>query len=300
MKVNKVHIIIFYIIIDFLFYEEFLWDKRNKEPIEIKKFMSELIREKLLDEVNPEEYQKGISYVTLDILDFYAEYATKILLDKIYFYEHFHPEILIRKGLFSNIDYKDITEFYVPIDINITINGANFTDTLDWNVLNKEILPEKFAEIIVKDENLNISFEVPITFQIRKGIHNYIFDLFHNISKNYIKYEQEKYLGEEKQVKITRHNIDNKKNIITFLFDAKLTKLLGKKRKTKTDLNDELLPNFLRNKKEKNNVIIECKGSKNIKKSNKKIDKKKVKYINASEHDKQSTTMEENEEKEVI
>ena len=150
MKVNKVHIIIFYIIIDFLFYEEFLWDKRNKEPIEIKKFMSELIREKLLDEVNPEEYQKGISYVTLDILDFYAEYATKILLDKIYFYEHFHPEILIRKGLFSNIDYKDITEFYVPIDINITINGANFTDTLDWNVLNKEILPEKFAEIIVK------------------------------------------------------------------------------------------------------------------------------------------------------
>lgn len=89
--------------------------------------------------------------------------------------------------------------------------------------------PEKFAEILVKDEKLKKSFIVPIAYQIRKGIHCYIFDLFKNISDNYEKYEQENYLGDEKQVKITRHTGDVKKNIATFLFDAKLTKLLGKK-----------------------------------------------------------------------
>ena len=80
-----------------------------------------------------------------------------------------------------------------------------------------------------------------------------------------------------------------------------MTKLLGKKRFTKSNINDEnLLPNFLKNKKEENNIVIDCKGTKNIIKSNKKLDKNKSKNVNTSEHDKQSTTMEENEEKEAI
>jgi len=287
--------------LDYLLEEEFLWDKRNKEPIEIKKFMAELIREKLLDEENPNEYQKGISYVTLDVLDFYAEYATKILLDKIYFYDHFHPEILIKKGLFSDINTKNTNEFYVPIDINVSIDDINYTDNLNWNLLNQEMTPENFAEIIVKDEKLNNSFIMPISYQIRRGIHYYVYNLFKNFANNY-----EKYIGDEKilleQIKITRHNEDSKKNIPTFLFDTKLSKLLGKKRIIKSSINNEdnLLPKFLKNKKVETNAVIDFKGTKNNSKNNKKIDKKKAKNMNMIEHDKQSTTVEECEEKEAI
>jgi len=287
--------------LDYLLKEEFLWDKRNKEPIEIKKFMAELIREKLLDEENPNEYQKGISYVTLDVLDFYAEYATKILLDKIYFYDHFHPDILIKKGLFSELNTKNTNEFYVPIDINVSIDGINYTDNLNWDLLNKEMTPENFAEIIVKDEKLNNSFIIPISYQIRRGIHYYVYNLFKNFANNY-----EKYIGDEKilleQIKITRHNEDSKKNIPTFLFDTKLSKLLGKKRIMKLNINNEdnLLPKFLKNKKLETNVVIDSKGTKNNSKTNKKIDKKKAKNMNIIEHDKQSTTVEECEEKEAI
>jgi len=283
--------------------EEFLWDKRNKEPLEIKKYMAELLREKLLDNENPNEYKKGISFVTLDRLDFYAEYATKILLDKIYFYDHFHPELLIKKGLFSNFNATNINEFYIPIDINITIDGNNYIDNLNLDILNKENIPENLAEIIVKDQKLNKSLIIPISFQIRRGIHYYIYDLFKNLANNYEKYiRDEKLLMEEKQIKITRHSDDVKKNIPTFLFDAKLSKLLGKKRNL--DLNKKedycVLPSFLKNKKKEKNIIKDCKELKNSSKFNKKNDKKKAKKVNLIEHDKQSTTVEECEEKEAI
>ena len=49
--------------------------------------MVEIIRRNLINEEDPSEYKKGISYVTLDLLDYYADFATKILLDKIYFYQ---------------------------------------------------------------------------------------------------------------------------------------------------------------------------------------------------------------------
>lgn len=283
--------------------EEFLWDKRNQEPIEIKKFMTELIREKLLDEENPSEYQKGISCVTLDVLNYYAEFATKILLDKIYFYEHFHPEKLIRNGLFSDMNTKIVNEFFIPIDINITIDGIDYTDHLKWDILNEDLNPEKFAENIVKDEKLKHSFIVPISYQIRRGIHSYVYDLFKNISNNFEKYiGDEKILADEKQIKMTRNKDNSKTNIPTFLFDTKLSKLLGKKREIQLDRNDEdnFLPNFLKNKKEENNIVIDCKGSKNVSKSTKKSDKKKAKKMNIIEHDKQSTTVEEFEEKEII
>ena len=263
--------------------------------------MAELIREKLLDEENPNEYQKGISYVTLDVLDFYAEFATKILLDKIYFYEHFHPEILIKKGLFSDKNTKNTNEFYIPIDINVTIDGITYIENLNLDILSQEITPENFAEIIVIDEKLNNSFVIPISYQIRRGIHYYVYNLFKNFANNY-----EKYIGDEKilleQIKITRHNEDTKKNIPTFLFDTKLSKLLGKKRIMKLNINNEdsLLPKFLKNKKVEHNFIIDYKGTKNNSKTNKKLDKKKAKNINIIEHDKQSTTIEDCEEKEVI
>jgi hypothetical protein len=277
-----------------------LWDKRNKEPMEIKKYMADLIREKVLDEDDPSEYKEGISYVTLDRLDFYAEFATKILLDKIYFYEHFHPEIFIKKGLFSDVNTEKVNEFYIPINIDVSIDGINYVDELNWDILNEEMTPEKFAEIIVKDEKLKNSLIVPIAYQIRRGIHYYVYDLFKNIAKNYDKYiGDENILLNDKQIKITRHTGDSKKNIPTFLFDTKLSSLLGKKRKTNIIIKNEdsLLPSFLKNKKEPSNIIIDCKGdkNKNISKSIKKIDKKKTKKLNVIEHDKQSTTVEENE-----
>ena len=285
--------------------DEFLWDKRNKEPTEIKKFMTELIREKLLDEENPNKYQKGITYVTLDRLDFYAEFATKLLLDKIYFYDHFHPEILIKKGLFSNINLNNENEFFIPIDINITIDGKNYIDNLNWDILNKALIPEKEAENIVKDQNLKDSFIIPISYQIRRGIHYYVYELFKNYSNNYEKYIfDEKILNEDTQIKITRHSDDIKKYIPTFLFDMKLSKLLGYKRKIKINKNDEneFIPNFLKNKKKENtNITLEFKGTKNALKANKKSEKrKKLIKMNFIEHDKQSTTMEECEEKEAI
>lgn len=290
--------------LEFLLVDEFLWDKRNKEPIEIKKFMAELIREKLLDEENPNEYKKGITYVTLERLDFYAEFATKLLLDKIYFYDHFHPEIYIKKGLFSEINTVNAIEFNIPIDINITIDGLNFTDSLNWDILNKELIPEKVAENIVRDKNLKNSFIVPISYKIRRDIHYYVYGLFRNVANNYEKYVfKEKILKDEKQMKATRHSDDVKKYIPTFLFDTKLSKLLGKKREIKLGKNgeNELLPNFLKNKKkESNNIVIEFKEIKNTLKSNKKTDKKKLKKSNFIDHDKQSTTMEECEEKEAI
>lgn len=258
--------------------------------------MIELLREKLIDNEYPEEYQKGISYVTLDLLDYYAEYATKILLDKICFYDKFHPEIFIKKGLFSDNNVESINEFNIPIDINVSIDGKSYIDNLNWDLLNHEMTPENFAEIIVKDEKLSNSFIVPISFQIRKGIHLYIYSLFKNFANNY-----EKYIGEDKflleQSKTTRHREDAKKNIPIFLFDQKLSKLLGKKRNMKTDTNenDSLLPNFLKNVKEESNIDIESKGKKNSLKTNKKIDKKKDKKMNFIEHDKQSTTVEEYE-----
>ena len=293
----------FSIFLEFMFKEELLWDKRNKEPIEIKKFMLEFIREKLLDEENDIEYQKGISCVTLDVLDLYAEFATKIMLDKIYFYDQFHPELLIRKGIFSEEKGKTINEFYIPIDININIDGIHYMDNLEWDILNQDMIPEKFAENLVKDEKLKHSFIIPISYQIRRAIHYYVYDLFKNLAYNFEKYVgDEKIMANEKQIKITRHKDNTKSNIPTFLFDTKLSKLLGKKREIKSDRKDEdsFLPNFLKNKKEESNIIIDCKGIKNTSKSNKKSDKKKIKNINIIEHDKQSTTVEENEEKEAI
>lgn len=265
--------------------------------------MADLIREKLLDEENPNEYKKGITYVTLDRLDFYAEFATKILLDKIYFYEHFHPEKLIRKGIFSDISIKEVNEFFIPIDINITIDGINYSDNLNWDILNNDFTPENFAEIIIKEQKLNKSFIMPISYKIRRGIHYYVYNLFKNFANNYEKYiGEEKFFTEGKQMKNTRHSDDVKKYIPTFLFDAKLTDLLGKKRNIKRSEKEEdnILPGFLKNKKHDNNVNIDCKETKNNIKSSKKNEKKKGKNRNFIEHDKQSTTVEECEEKEII
>ena len=40
--------------------------------------MAEIIRRNLINEEDPSKYQKGITYVTLDLLDYYSELATKI------------------------------------------------------------------------------------------------------------------------------------------------------------------------------------------------------------------------------
>lgn len=51
-----------------------------------------------------------------------------------------------------------MTEFYIPIYINISIDDINYTENLNWDILNQEITPEKFAEILVKDEKLKKKF----------------------------------------------------------------------------------------------------------------------------------------------
>ena len=274
--------------------EELLWDKRNKEPNDIKKIMAEIIRTNLINEEDPSKYKKGISYVTLDLLDYYADFATKILLDEIYFYEKFHPEKLIKKGLFHIIDSEQSSEFFIPIEINVNIDGINYIDNLNWDLLDKELIPEKFAENTVKDENLPEKFILPIAYQIRKGIRNYVHDLFKNFSKNYEKYEQSNFLGEDKINKATRKAEDLGKNIPVFIFDTKLSKMLGKKRKINEKKNEENLPSFLINKKEEKNMN-EVKRIKKMMNSTKKISIKKIKNSNLIEHDKQSTTMEEND-----
>ena len=236
--------------------------------------MAEIIRRNLINEEDPSKYQKGITYVTHD--------------------EKFHPELFIQKGLFQILNSKQSSEFLIPIEINVAIDGINYNDNLNWDLLDTELIPEKFAENTVKDENLLTKFILPIAYQIRKGIHNYVYDLFKNFSKNYEKYEQINFLGEDKISKVTRHAEDLGKNIRVFIFDTKLSKMLWKKRKVDENMNEENLPSFLINKKEEKNMK-EVKKTKKMMNSTKKISIKKNKNSNLIDHDKQSTTMEEND-----
>ena len=258
--------------------------------------MAEIIRNNLISEEDPSKYQKGITYVTLDLLDHYADFATKILLDEIYFYEKFHPELYIKKGLFQNYyDSKQSYEYLIPIEINVNLDGIEYNDNLNWDLLDNELIPEKFSENTVKDENLPEKFILPIAYQIRKGIHTYVYDLFKNFAKNFEKYEQVHFLGEDKINKATRHAEDLGKNIPVFILDNKLSKMLGKKRKINENINEENLPSFLVNKKEEKNMNEVKRIKKMMNSTNKKILNKNNKNTNLIEHDKQSTTMEENE-----
>ena len=176
----------------------------------------------------------------------------------------------------------------------MSIDNEHYEDNINFNLLNIEITPEIFAEILVNDEKLNVKFIPLISFQIRKEIHYYIYDYFNHIIENFYKYDQEKHFQELFSEKKTRQNDENQNNIITFLFDPKLTKLLGKKTKNENyfDENDCVnLPFFLRNKNENINL-------KKIKEDKKKSSKNKNKNAIIVEHDKQSTTVDENEEKE--
>jgi len=262
--------------------------------------MIEIIRRNLINEEDPTKYQKGITYVTLDLLDYYADFATKIILDKIYFYEKFHPELIIKKGLSNtnnnNNNKEQLSEYLIPIEINIELDGIKYNENLNWDLFDNDLIPEKFAENTVNDENLPLKFIIPISYQIRKAIHNYVYDLFKNIAKKFEKYEQINFLGDDKINKATRHAEDLGKNIPTFIFDARLSKLLGKKRKVnENNINEENLPSFLVNKKEeKEKNINEVKRLKKTINS-KKIQIKKNKNNNPIDHDKQSTTMDENE-----
>ena len=71
--------------------------------------------------------------------------------------------------------------------------------------------------------------------------------------------------------------------------------MLGKKRKINENINEENLPSFLVNKKEEKNMNEVKRIKKMMNSTNKKILNKNNKNTNLIEHDKQSTTMEENE-----
>lgn len=309
-----------------------------------------MLHEKIFNSDSLNDLVSGISpNMTLDILDYYAEHMTRLILQKIFFYEHFHPQTFIKNGLFSNDTPRscnnNINEFLIPIKISVFSEKAQklFTDNFYWDLLNKNLTPEKFAEVIVQEEGFENNLIVIISLQIRKEIHNYVYERFENLAKNFEKYEQGKFFNEEKiSKKITRKSDDTHKNVITFLFDDNLTKMLGKKRgvneNNESNVNESeyFLPNFLRNNQRKKNKIevddkninISSKGNKsatkdisinvnvnnknnNNKKSGVKNSGKKTVNIikgnnnsnnknncNAIEHDKQSTTIDENEDRE--
>ena len=73
--------------------------------------------------------------------------------------------------------------------------------------------------------------------------------MFKNFSKNFEKYEQINFLGEDKINKSTRQAEDLGKNIPIFILDTKLSKMLGKKRQLNENINEDNLPSFLINKK---------------------------------------------------
>ena len=160
---------------------------------------------------------------------------------------------IISSGIFSNGIIEN--EFYISITININENGVNYYETLNWDILNKNLIPEDFAEQIIIDENLPYEYKVIIALQIRKQIKNYVINLFKRCYENYEKYHQKEFLENQ------RIKRKDDKNIIVFLFDPKLEDLLGNKRKRNNSDNKT-------NVKIKNNLLKEC-NSNSI-----KIDKK--------------------------
>ena len=160
---------------------------------------------------------------------------------------------IIKSGIFSNGKIEN--EFYISITININENGVNYYETLNWDILNKNLIPEDFAEQIIIDENLPYEYKVIIALQIRKQIKNYVINLFQRCFENFEKYHQKEFLENQ------RIKRKDDKNIIVFLFDPKLEDLLGNKRKRNNSDNKT-------NVKIKNNLIKEC-NSNSI-----KIDKK--------------------------
>ena len=160
---------------------------------------------------------------------------------------------IIKSGIFSNGKIEN--EFYISITININENGVNYYETLNWDILNKNLIPEDFAEQIIIDENLPYEYKVIMDLQIRKQIKNYVINLFQRCFENFEKYHQKEFLENQ------RIKRKDDKNIIVFLFDPKLEDLLGNKRKRNNSDNKT-------NVKIKNNLIKEC-NSNSI-----KIDKK--------------------------
>ena len=160
---------------------------------------------------------------------------------------------IIKSGIFSNGKIEN--EFYISITININENGVNYYETLNWDILNKNLIPEDFAEQIIIDANLPYEYKVIIALQIRKQIKNYVINLFQRCFENFEKYHQKEFLENQ------RIKRKDDKNIIVFLFDPKLEDLLGNKRKRNNSDNKT-------NVKIKNNLLKEC-NSNSI-----KIDKK--------------------------
>ena len=56
------------------------------------------------------------------------------------------------------MDSKESSEFFITIEINVNLDGINYIDSINWDLLDKELIPETFAENTVKDENLPEKF----------------------------------------------------------------------------------------------------------------------------------------------
>ena len=151
---------------------------------------------------------------------------------------------LIKEGIFSEGILQN--EFFIPVIINLNDDKVKYYERLNWDILNNNLTPENFAEQIIIDENLTYEYINIISLQIRKQIKNFIFELFKNFYENYCKYNQKEFL--EQRIKRK-----GEKNIIGFLFDSKLTDILGNKRKREFNNNKDEI-----NKQLKRNLLKEC------------------------------------------
>ena len=205
--------------------------------------------------------QKTVQIVKFYLIKFffkvYADYITSKILEEIYFYDKFKPLKIISSGIFSNGIIEN--EFYISITININENGVNYYETFYWDILNKNLIPEDFAEQIIIDEKLPYEYKVIIALNIRKQIKNYVINLFKRCYENYEKYHQKEFLENQ------RIKRKEEKNIIIFLFDPKLEDLLGNKRK-RIDIENIENKSKIENK---NDLLKQCDS--NIIKIDKKI-----------------------------
>ena len=52
----------------------------------------------------------------------------------------------------------------LSIEINVNLDGIEYNDNLNWDLLDNELIPEKFSENTVKDENLPEKFKELYTY----------------------------------------------------------------------------------------------------------------------------------------
>lgn len=137
MWYNLIYMKIEFSIQNYVFKEEFLYDRKRCSYLEIKQFAIELIKDQVLDEKGG-GYKGGINSITFENLECMAEYVTNKIKREIYFYNKFCPFKLLSYGLFGN-GMGIEKEFLIPITIDVEINeNDNYHEEMMWDILNEK------------------------------------------------------------------------------------------------------------------------------------------------------------------